>query len=160
MSNNDSQGFYASRGICWSDPCNQTTLLERLTTPTFVPRPWQIEATGTLLDGHDLLLIAATGQGKSSIIYLPIRARPDKITLVITPTNLLEHDHVCAMTLIGHPSCTLIQPCNKGAKSDPERAESDCNQCRHRSHRILLPTSTQPVERGSRWEISGSLHIP
>jgi superfamily II DNA or RNA helicase len=59
----------------------------------FVPRPWQIEATARLLDGQDLHLMAATGQGKSSIIYLPIQARPDKLALVVTPTILLQHDH-------------------------------------------------------------------
>jgi ATP-dependent helicase YprA (DUF1998 family) len=96
MSNNEAQGFYASSKITWSDTANQNVLMEQLTGPTFVPRPWQIDATATLLDGHDLLLIAGTGQGKSSIIYLPILARPDKMTFVVTPTILLAHDHVCA----------------------------------------------------------------
>jgi len=81
MSNNEAQGFYASSKITWSDTANQNVLMERLTGPTFVPRPWQIDATATLLDGHDLLLIAGTGQGKSSIIYLPILAHPDKIDI-------------------------------------------------------------------------------
>jgi superfamily II DNA helicase RecQ len=99
MNDNDAEGFYASKGIIWSDPGNQSVLLERLTTSVFVPRPWQIEATARLLDGQDLLLIAATGQGKSSIIYLPIQARPDKLALVVTPTILLEHDHVRAMAI-------------------------------------------------------------
>jgi len=66
-----------------------------LTSPTFTPRPWQAEASATILDGCDLLLIAGTGQGKYSIIYLPVMAHPNKITLVVTPTVLLQQDHAC-----------------------------------------------------------------
>jgi len=99
MSNN---AFYASKDITWSTARNQNTLIHHLTSPTFTPRPWQAEATATILDGCDLLLIAGTGQGKSSIIYLPVMARPNKITLVVTPTVLLQQDHACIKVSVSY----------------------------------------------------------
>jgi hypothetical protein len=41
--------------------------------------------------------VAATGEGKYALIYMPILARKDSITLVIQPTDFLEIDIVCKL---------------------------------------------------------------
>ena len=62
---------------------------------------FQPETAGRLLMGQDVLLCSATGDGKTTTIYLYCIARPDTVNIIISPTNALESDMVCLFTLGG-----------------------------------------------------------
>lgn len=70
--------------------------LRRIVRPSlpFDPYRFQLDLTARILDGQDVLLICATGGGKSALVYLTAIARKGAITLMICPTNFLESDMV------------------------------------------------------------------
>ena len=61
---------------------------------SFEPAPFQLTCSAHILNGKDVFCVAATGEGKSALIYMPILARKVSIMLVIQPTNFLEVDMV------------------------------------------------------------------
>ena len=58
--------------------------------------PGQTEAVRALLDGHDVLLVAPTGSGKS-LVYQLAGALSGGWTLVVSPLLALQHDQVDAL---------------------------------------------------------------
>ncbi|KIM82710.1 hypothetical protein PILCRDRAFT_7622 [Piloderma croceum F 1598] len=50
-----------------------------------------------MLNGQDVLCLNATGDGKSTLIYLASIAWKGMITLVVCPTNFLESDLVSSL---------------------------------------------------------------
>lgn len=64
------------------------------------PADFQIQNTARLLQGQDVLCVSATGDGKSALLYMYPMARPDTITMVVSPTNALEGDMVCGTTTL------------------------------------------------------------
>lgn len=55
---------------------------------------WQRLGTARLLSGKDVLLLIATGSGKSMLFYLYALVRPQDVILVISPLKLLQEDMV------------------------------------------------------------------
>jgi len=60
----------------------------------YTPSLFQLQNTARLLMGQDVLCISATGDGKSSLIYLYTLVRKGTMAVVISPTNSLEADMV------------------------------------------------------------------
>jgi len=61
-------------------------------------KDWQRNATAALLSGEDVLLLVATGGGKSLIFYLYALARPHDIIIVVSPLKMLEKNMVSLCT--------------------------------------------------------------
>jgi len=59
------------------------------------PAPFQLGCTARMMNGQDVLCLSATGDSKSTLIYLASIARKGTIILVVCPTNFLESDLVC-----------------------------------------------------------------
>ena len=81
----------------WTNAAGQARL-ESIAQPRlqYEPSPdLQMMNTGRLLMGQDVLCISATGSGKTALVHMYSMARPDTITIVISPTNALESDMVC-----------------------------------------------------------------
>ncbi|MGY2703207.1 RecQ family ATP-dependent DNA helicase [Nocardioides sp. HB32] len=62
--------------------------------------PGQAEATAALLDGHDVLLIAPTGSGKS-LVYQLAGLLIDGPTIVISPLLALQQDQIAKLEAAG-----------------------------------------------------------
>lgn len=70
----------------------------RQITHTNSPRQGQVEAVNSLLRGQDTILIAATGYGKSAVLYA-YAALSKKITIQIVPLTKLgenQRDNIAA----------------------------------------------------------------
>lgn len=55
---------------------------------------WQRLGTAQLLSGKNVLLLVATGSGKSTLFSLYALARPRDVVLVISPLKLLQDNMV------------------------------------------------------------------
>lgn len=64
---------------CWSSTDGKTSIKTILTAAlpqwTNGPRDWQVNATAAVLDGHDQLLVAGCGEGKTAAAYLHLLVR-------------------------------------------------------------------------------------
>jgi superfamily II DNA/RNA helicase len=60
----------------------------------FEPDPFQLKGAARILQGQDVFVISATGDGKSAMIFIPPMVREGTISMVISPTNYLEMDMV------------------------------------------------------------------
>lgn len=76
----------------------------------FCPHDYQLSGIATILDGHDLLAVSATGSGKTAYTYMTlhiikaIQSNPslcpnikfpiNAAILVVSPTTALEEDQV------------------------------------------------------------------
>ena len=52
-------------------------------------KPWQAHAIDKILNGHDILISAGTGSGKSLVFQSLALAEPNAVALVIAPVNAL-----------------------------------------------------------------------
>ncbi|EIW75948.1 P-loop containing nucleoside triphosphate hydrolase protein [Coniophora puteana RWD-64-598 SS2] len=68
----------------FSDKCKERT--------GFTPHPWQLDCAEAFYLGLDCTVIAGTGSGKTLCFAMPAMLRTDKITLVLSPLNILEDD--------------------------------------------------------------------
>jgi superfamily II DNA helicase RecQ len=57
-------------------------------------KAWQLACMRYLVEGHDLVVTAGTGSGKSLIFQGVVLARQGGIVLVISPLKGLMHDQV------------------------------------------------------------------
>ncbi|SFC79118.1 ATP-dependent DNA helicase RecQ [Nocardioides terrae] len=62
--------------------------------------PGQADATAALLDGHDVLLVAPTGAGKS-LVYQLAGLLIDGPTVVVSPLLALQHDQITGIEASG-----------------------------------------------------------
>jgi ATP-dependent DNA helicase RecQ len=88
----------------------QPGVLTRLAGPGAVPRPDQVTAVDALLDGRRVLLVQATGWGKSAVYWAAasgLRARGRGPTLVISPLLALMRDQVAAAERAGLRAATV-----------------------------------------------------
>jgi len=58
------------------------------------PYPWQLDCAEALVLGIDCIVLAGTGFGKTLPFTIPSLLHPNKITIVISPLNVLEEDQV------------------------------------------------------------------
>ena len=72
------------------------------------PYHWQIRAIQSLLLGHDVLVKAGTGAGKSFIFKAMAKCRPDAVVLVISPLLALMENMV--LHLISSFGCADVRP--------------------------------------------------
>lgn len=61
----------------------------------FLLRDFQIENVARILDGIDVFLVTATGDGKSMLITVPLVVTDDHISVIVEPTKELQYDMVC-----------------------------------------------------------------
>lgn len=89
--------------------CLSSTFMQRFRTPEEVLlqvfghrsfRPYQRAAIDELLEGHDVLVLAATGGGKSLCYQIPALLR-DGVAVVISPLVALMQDQVHALVARG-----------------------------------------------------------
>ncbi len=79
----------------WTSPTGLTRLEELLRPQLpYKPAPHQLVSTAKILVGQHVMCIWATGEGKSSVFYLHALARRGTLTIVVSPTNILEADMV------------------------------------------------------------------
>lgn len=57
------------------------------------PREMQLRATVAVMTGHDLLLRAGTGYGKTLAMIIPALLNRDKVTITISPLRLIQQNH-------------------------------------------------------------------
>jgi ATP-dependent DNA helicase RecQ len=79
-------------------PAIRQTARERFGHSTLLPG--QEEATAALLSGHDVLLVAPTGAGKS-LVYQLAGLLLDGPTLVVSPLLALQHDQIEGLAEFG-----------------------------------------------------------
>jgi ATP-dependent helicase YprA (DUF1998 family) len=60
-----------------TDALRACLLVYILTATTIVPRQFQLEATLATLNGHDSVITAGTGCGKTLCLIIPMLLRPD-----------------------------------------------------------------------------------
>ncbi|KAE8219208.1 hypothetical protein CF319_g7059 [Tilletia indica] len=65
-----------------------------LKNPTFLPKPWQLEAVYRMLAGSDGIVAAGTGAGKSMVWLLAALAARTANFLVITPLKAIQEEQV------------------------------------------------------------------
>jgi ATP-dependent DNA helicase RecQ len=85
-------------------------VLTRLAGAGAIPRPDQAAAVDALLDGRRVLLVQATGWGKSAVYWAAasgLRARGRGPTLVISPLLALMRDQVAAAERAGLRAATV-----------------------------------------------------
>ena len=63
----------------------------------YAAKAGQLEAIQCFSEGHDVLLLAKTGYGKSMILYSQSALKTNTITLLIMPLNALEVDQANAI---------------------------------------------------------------
>lgn len=71
------------------DQIRQHTLSKIDMTPCL----WQAEAVKHQLEGHDVLVIAATGSGKTEPFLIPSLFDEKSLTIIISPLNVLSAQH-------------------------------------------------------------------
>jgi superfamily II DNA helicase RecQ len=69
------------------------SILERFRVPDSL-HPWQAHAIDKILGGHDIMISAGTGSGKSLVFQSLALAKPDAVVLVIAPLNALMETQV------------------------------------------------------------------
>ena len=73
-----------------------------------VPCLWQAKVVQSILRGDkDVILIAATGSGKTLTFYMPLLFREDGIQIICTPLNVLGTLNVRYLTECGFPSINV-----------------------------------------------------
>jgi len=63
------------------------------------PYAWQLDAAEAFSLGLDCTVVAGTGAGKTLPFVLPSFVSNDKVTVVISPLNVLEEEHVSILWL-------------------------------------------------------------
>jgi len=84
--------------------------LRKATQKTFGRRPclWQLKvAQAVLKQDRDVILIAATGSGKTLTFWMPLLAKPDSIQIVCTPLNILGTVNVESLADYGIPAINV-----------------------------------------------------
>ena len=79
--------------------------------------PGQADAVGAVLDGHDVLLVAPTGAGKS-LTYQLAGLMLGGCTVVVSPLLALQHDQVTALGEAGHGAARLSSAESAAAKQE------------------------------------------
>ena len=83
-------------------PSVLSMLAEKLGYPHL--QDWQVELTGNILEGKDIVFTAGTGRGKTTLLYAPLlvtRLRnPAAIGLSVIPTKALGLDQVCFLLFL------------------------------------------------------------
>lgn len=70
-------------------------------------RDFQLDAAVRVADGHDTILIAPTGSGKTLVLAMPLLYHSKKTSLVLSPLHALETDQVKKMNDAGIPSLLI-----------------------------------------------------
>ncbi|KAG8770322.1 hypothetical protein FRC12_004353 [Ceratobasidium sp. 428] len=82
----------------------------------FTAREFQINAAKAVLDGRDTVVHAGTGSGKTLIFAAPHFILENKVSIVISPLILLQHDQQERMKKLGLRAIAL----NKEVHVEPE----------------------------------------
>ena len=57
---------------------------------TIIPRPFQLQASLSILNRQDSIITAGTGSGKTLCLLIPISLRPNSISITISPLKQLQ----------------------------------------------------------------------
>ncbi|KAH8101946.1 P-loop containing nucleoside triphosphate hydrolase protein, partial [Cristinia sonorae] len=136
----------------WSSSTGQALLKELLTRllPQWPdgPRDWQLESTGYILDGHDQLLVAGCGEGKTAATYLHLlvlqelsrnpelprhgkKIPPKPVTLLVSPLNDVSLCQVEELKRIGLSAISLDADEVAAAVSNGDALFKAVAECRY-----------------------------
>ena len=79
-------------------------------------KEWQLAATLDILAGHDTILNASTGAGKTMLIILPMLLRPGSISITVSPLKRLMSSQAAELSRYGLRAAIV----NEGTSHDPE----------------------------------------
>ena len=79
-------------------------------------KEWQLVATLDILAGHDTILNASTGAGKTILIVLPILLRPGSISITVSPLKRLMSSQAAELGRYGLRAAIV----NEDTSHDPE----------------------------------------
>lgn len=77
------------------------------------PCKWQIEAVRFQLVGDHLLVIVATGGGKTVPFWIPLLFEPESVLFVITPLNSLAEQHAKKLNEAGFAAIAFNAESNR-----------------------------------------------
>lgn len=80
-----------------SDDFRQTIIEASKRKLGFAPRGWQLDTAEALYLGLDTVAVAGTGSGKTLAFGLIHLVLPGRVTVVFSPLNALQTDHVCTV---------------------------------------------------------------
>ncbi|KAJ7577408.1 hypothetical protein C8J56DRAFT_1113466 [Mycena floridula] len=97
----------------WLGPVGRNKIADAVAEKlAFSPAEYQLDCAGRILKGQDVICLAATGEGKTALVYLPLMVQANTIGLLVAPTNSLEADmvagfHAKGLTAVAINSETL-----------------------------------------------------
>ncbi|KAJ7588079.1 P-loop containing nucleoside triphosphate hydrolase protein [Mycena floridula] len=94
--------FVAFRRQNWLGPVGRNKIADAVAEKlAFSPAEYQLDCAGRILKGQDVICLAATGEGKTALVYLPLMVQANTIGLLVAPTNSLEADMVAGFRAKG-----------------------------------------------------------
>lgn len=103
-------------------------------------RPGQLDAMEPILAGRDVLVVMATGAGKSAIYQIPA-VLADGITVVISPMVALQHDQIAALEQTQNARAVAINSGQRASENDDA-----WHRLQDQSATILFLTPEQAVK--------------
>ncbi|KAG9095978.1 hypothetical protein FRC06_009195 [Ceratobasidium sp. 370] len=107
-----------------NDPATHHHLVSKILERTgFEAQEFQIRAAKAVLDGHDVVVHAGTGSGKTLIFAAPHFILEKRISIVISPLILLQHDQQERMQKMGLTAIALNKEVHVEAKTWEDLAQ-------------------------------------
>ncbi|KAJ8503631.1 hypothetical protein ONZ45_g10688 [Pleurotus djamor] len=90
-----------------------------------------MEAAKALYEGHDTVLCAGTGAGKTLTFWIPLLmgledGRPGSVIIIVTPLNILGQQNASELTSLGIPAVAI------NGETITDEIWSDVRNCRYR----------------------------
>ncbi|EUC59336.1 DEAD/DEAH-box helicase [Rhizoctonia solani AG-3 Rhs1AP] len=98
---------------------------------TYGLKGWQDLGAAKLLKGQDVMLLIATGEGKSTVFQLYALARPKDIILVVSPLKMLEENMVENLGNKGFKAVALNPDTISAAKQEGRNLWRECGDGQH-----------------------------
>jgi ATP-dependent helicase YprA (DUF1998 family) len=73
-----------------TDALRACLVVALITRFTIIPCHFQLQASLAILNGHDSIITAGTGSGKTLCLLIPILLRPNSISITILPLKRLQ----------------------------------------------------------------------
>ncbi|CEL58708.1 Bloom syndrome protein homolog OS=Drosophila melanogaster GN=mus309 PE=1 SV=1 [Rhizoctonia solani AG-1 IB] len=94
-------------------------------------KEWQELGAAKLLKGHDVMLLVATGEGKSTVFQLYALARPKDIIIVVSPLKMLEENMVGGLCARNFKAIALNADTISAARREGKELWKECKDGHH-----------------------------